>query len=603
MVTSVGRKPQPGITEKIPDVGPLLGAEPLWTGLDTLGVGLFILDHEGYLIRYNDAAARIFGIDGDHGWGERHISSIDSIMSLHLTEKVTDIIAGAETFWRHGVSCTNSAGMFGVVDIWCAPLARRGDGGSVLGIVTSPKATELQPDESFRAFEELQILSTVAASLSSSCELEQILEVILTGATASQGLGFNRAFLFLYDHQSNRLNGHLAIGPASAEEAGHIWRELDEKGLSLDQLLDTEKWGSAARTSAVNALIKDMQLDLGIESLVGRTCTRGTWINLEKVDEIDPVTLAFVDRLGTRNMALVPMISKNNLMGLLAADCAITRRPISDASVQLLQILANQGAVAMERAGLYEEQIVRASQLEEMNRLLGESQDHIIKIEKMSIIGELTAAIAHELRNPLAVIGGFANLMLNSDTADEQREYLNIIASETARSEAVLAQVLDFHRASQTDRQQIDFAELVEKNLKLVKGRLRRPDVRMQLSLSPQPMQLFGNYDQLSHAIHAFFRLVAEDLIPPGVAEVRTEKTNDLAVMLITINVNGPDREKAVKAIKQIFADNKASQRLAILVAGEAIRYHGGNYGTRCEDGSAPSLYVELPLIKDTGHD
>ncbi|MCK4574578.1 MAG: histidine kinase, partial [candidate division Zixibacteria bacterium] len=124
-------------------------------------------------------------------------------------------------------------------------------------------------------------------------------------------------------------------------------------------------------------------------------------------------------------------------MGLLAADNLITSRPISDNDVRLLQIFANQAAVAMERASLYEEQKTRAIQLERMNRRLAESQDQIVKIEKMSVIGELTASIAHELRNPLTIIGGFANLMLNAGVTDEQREYLNIIASETRRSEAV----------------------------------------------------------------------------------------------------------------------------------------------------------------------
>ncbi len=566
--------------------------------MDAVGIGLFIINRDGYMIRHNESAGRIFGIAGDAHWGDRHLSGIDSIMSLGLTEKVGDVIDGSERLFLKGVNCTNANGDYHVVDICCCA-AEGPDGDAMLGIIKDADSPQPTQSEFSDPFQELQILSTVAVSLSSSCELEQILEVILTGATASQGLGFNRAFLFLYDPETDCLNGHLAIGPASAEEAGHIWRELEAKNLSLDELLDAEKRHAVPQSSPINHLIHGLKLDLDKESLVSQACAKGAWINLETTQNIDPITMSFLDRLGTRDMALVPMISKGNLLGMLAADCAITRRPISNASVQLLQILANQAAVAMERARLYEEQITRATQLEEMNRLLGESQDHIIKIEKMSIIGELTAAIAHELRNPLAVIGGFANLMLKSEVTDEQREYLNIIASETVRSETVLAQVLDFHEASKGDRQEINFAELVQKNLQLAKGRLRRPDIDISLSLSTQDLMIYGNYDQLSHAIYQFFRLVVEDLIPPGSAEVRTEQMDDRAVMLIKINVSGQYREKTVKAIKQIFADHKTSQRLTILVAGETLRYHGGNFGVRCENDSAPSLYVELPLSKE----
>jgi nitrogen-specific signal transduction histidine kinase len=203
------------------------------------------------------------------------------------------------------------------------------------------------------------------------------------------------------------------------------------------------------------------------------------------------------------------------------------------------------------------------------------------------------------LRNPLAVVGGFANLMLKSDATEEQKQYLQIIASETARSEAILNQVLDFHKASKSDQSEFGFSELVDKNLKLLKGRLRKLDVNMSLSLSPQPMKVFGNYDQLSHAFYQFFRLVAEDLIPPGTAEVRTEQKNGVAVMLIKINVEGRDRDKTVKALRQIFSENKASLRLMILVAGETIRYHGGSFGISSEENGAPTIFVELPIVQE----
>ena len=417
-----------------------LSEESLWGSLDGLGVGMFVLNREGYLVRYNDTAARIFGLNSDAGWGGTDFSNIDFVMSLGIVDKISEMVNNNEDYCRSAVKCTNPNGEFHFLDISCRPVHDAADEMVVLGTVRDIRSGDGSHDP--ERYPQLRILSTVAASLSSSSALNEILEVILTGATASQGLGFNRAFLFLYNSESNQLTGHQAVGPSSAEEAGHIWRELESKNLSLDELLDVDKRQVRAQSSSINSLIKDMQFDLNNDSLISKACSSGTWINLETTDEIDPDTASILDRLGTRTMALVPMVSKGNLMGLLAADCAITGRSISDDSVQLLQILANQAAVAMERARLYEEQLTRATQLEDMNRLLGESQDHIIKIEKMSIIGELTAAIAHELRNPLAVIGGFANLMLKSDMSDEQREYLNIIASETSRSESVLTQVM-----------------------------------------------------------------------------------------------------------------------------------------------------------------
>jgi len=79
------------------------------------------------------------------------------------------------------------------------------------GVMTSPTNRIQESDCALR----MQILSDVAAALSSSLDLDKILEVILTGATASQGLGFNRAFLFLYHAEENRLVGQMAVGPSA----------------------------------------------------------------------------------------------------------------------------------------------------------------------------------------------------------------------------------------------------------------------------------------------------------------------------------------------------------------------------------------------------
>ncbi|MEW6412643.1 MAG: histidine kinase dimerization/phospho-acceptor domain-containing protein [Candidatus Zixiibacteriota bacterium] len=585
--------------DAVAQTGPAAANASLWQALDCVDVGLFLLNRDGFLIRYNRAAARIFALSADN-WGQQHISAIDTILATGLAGMVPGILDNSRSFCQKNIACTNPNGLYLVLDICCKAVPpQSGEPEMILGVVRESDSSQTLGPDSVDDFEDLNILSTVASSLSSSCELEQILEVILTGATASQGLGFNRAFLFLYDSESLCLKGHLAVGPTSAEEAGNIWRDLESRGLSLDQLLQPETRDSLRKVDSTNKLIENMTFDLTKESMIATACRQGAWINLAAGDEIDPLTASFLDRLGSRNMALVPMVSKGHLTGLLAADCAITGKPISDGAVQLLQILANQAAVAMERSRLYEEQIARASQLEQLNILLGESQDHIIKMEKLSIIGELTAAIAHELRNPLAVVGGFANLMLKSDTSEEQKQYLQIIASETARSEAILNQVLDFHKASMCDQSEFSFSELVDKNLKLLKGRLRKLDVNITLSLAPQPMKIFGNYDQLSHAFYQFFRLVAEDLIPPGSAEVRTERKNNTALMLIKLNVEGRDREKTVKALKQVFSENKASLRLMILVAGETIRYHGGSFGINCEGSSAPTVFVELPLAQE----
>ena len=567
-------------------------------GLDDLGIGVLILSHDGRLNDYNQAAAEMLDLDEQGSTEPIHMSHLAPVLGSSLSDAVADLSPEHPRSHRYGLHCSNRNGRHMLLDICCLS-TRNGDLPTVVSLLHDVRWRHHVSDDERFLRQELQILTDVAAALSSSSELVQLLEVILTGATAGQGLGFNRAFLFLHEEDTNTLVGHMAVGPLSAEEAGSIWRNLDAKRLSLEELLDNKQRRPDEQSDGITQLITDFRVSLDEESIIGRVCREGAWLNLNMSEEIDPVTSSLAERLGTDKLALIPMVSKGNLLGLLAADNKITGHPISDEAVHLLQVLANQAAVAMERARLYEAQRERRCELERINQLLAESQNQIIKFEKMSVIGELTSAIAHELRNPLTVVGGFANLMLKAEMPEENREYLNIIAAEIKRAESVLHHVLDFSQASKGDNRSIDFSPLVQRSMELLKGRFSGRELPMFLSLAGPPLMVFGNYDQLSHAVYQFLKFVAEDLIQLGDAEVRTELKDDVAVMLVKIRCPEHDRDKVRKTLQRIFSQNRTSQRLTILVAGETVRYHGGNLGIACGEGSLPSLYIELPIMKE----
>ena len=81
-----------------------------------------------------------------------------------------------------------------------------------------------------------------------------------------------------------------------------------------------------------------------------------------------------------------------------------------------------------------------------------------------------------------------------------------------------------------------------------------------------------------------------------------TEKAEDKALMTVRLIVENEYRDTTIKALRQIFTDNKTSQRLTVLVAGEAVRFHGGNFGLSIGNDRLPSLFVELPLAKEAEH-
>ncbi|MFH1593717.1 MAG: hypothetical protein ABID09_03350, partial [Candidatus Omnitrophota bacterium] len=89
-----------------------------------------------------------------------------------------------------------------------------------------------------RVRSELLLLYEVSNAMRTTLELEQILFIILTAATSHEGLGFNRAMLFLVNEKEQILEGKMGIGPKSIEEATKIWKGIEDKKMALDDLIN-----------------------------------------------------------------------------------------------------------------------------------------------------------------------------------------------------------------------------------------------------------------------------------------------------------------------------------------------------------------------------
>jgi signal transduction histidine kinase len=453
------------------------------------------------------------------------------------------------------------------------------------------------PPAVIHGHDELHVLWDVTSALSSSSDLNRILSVILTGATAAQGLGFNRAFLFLYSANSHELRGYAAVGPNSAEEAGEIWSNLDSLRLSLAELLDTSEFGYHPHYNDLALRIREMKIDLAPPSAVRQACEGGMTVNFEQCEIIDPVTRHLAELLGTQRFAIAPMLSTQRLTGLLVADNSITGNVISERASRLLNILANQAAVAIERARLYDEKLARAEELELSNTLLAESQDQIVRIEKMSIMGQLISSLVHELRNPLTIVGGFANILMHSASSDEQKEYLGIIAGETRRTEIVLDQILEFCHSSQSDSVDCNIVAVLPETVATLQHKLRDSQVQVSCTLAEDSLPFRAGKSQVVFALYHICRMIIDEAKCAGKLELHGERYNNDAVVSIRLTPgNASDSEQVARTLRQLFGNGNATLRLPMLVALETIRFYRGECRLIAGTAKLPVVQIVLPL-------
>lgn len=566
--------------------------------LNDSSFGFFVTDESGILQFLNDEAARIFGFKNAHEALGYSLNDFDININCGLSEAFDKILKG-ESFKKNEHRCTNRIGHFAVLNISLGPFREEGRGISgVKGIILDVTGTYQRKSKLEEANYVLSVISQVSEALTSAAELNDVLRIILTGVTANQGLGFNRAILLLINEKENILEGKIAIGPSSPEEAHEIWSHLAGRHRTLLELLDDYQDNEKSSAFTVSSEIENWKVDLNKPNIFGDALQSGSGTIVNENDELTSESFEIFNHLQIESLAVVPIISKGRKLGIIAADNKITGIRITETRVELLRIFANNCAIAIEHARLYDKVLERAEELEKINLQLANSQEQIIRAEKMSVIGELTSSIAHELKNPLMVIGGFANLMISSGDAGDNAEYLNIILSETQRSESVLHQVLDFSRASKTCSREIEFNTLVKEAYDYFQTKTKFKQKGINLKLNGALANVWGNPDQLLHVILQFIHLTAEGMTDECRAELKTSH-QDNSVRL-TIEFKGPTKAKdnATKIYDRIFGNSNGTQRMSLIVAGETIKYHGGNYGVENPGDEWPILYIELPAMR-----
>lgn len=141
--------------------------------------------------------------------------------------------------------------------------------------------------------------------------------------------------------------------------------------------------------------------------------------------EGDPVRRANTDLAGARTIVAVPMLKDNEVIGAIGIFHQEVR-PFTAKQIELVDNFASQAVIAIENARLLNELRERTTELSRSLQELRAAQDRLVQTEKLASLGQLTAGIAHEIKNPLNFVNNFA--ALSAELIDEMNDVLHATA-------------------------------------------------------------------------------------------------------------------------------------------------------------------------------
>ncbi|MCF6159373.1 MAG: GAF domain-containing protein [wastewater metagenome] len=437
---------------------------------------------------------------------------------------------------------------------------------------------------------QLSLLRKLSELMHGTLQIDRLLHLILTCVTAGTALGFNRARLFLVDKERNTVYGKIAVGPSSIEEAYKIWGEIANRYERLEDLIKASE-DNHRDDSPLHMITRLMAYSLTDDKEIIVSCVKSKKPVLEKNAFQNPhIDKKFVNMIEANEFVCVPLVVKEEAIGVICADNYYSHKPITDEHVQLLSTFASQAALAIENADAYEK-------LGEKIQQLKEAQERLIHSERLAVVGNMAAYIAHEIRNPLVTIGGFARAILRTaDQNDLIKQSVEIIVEEVNRLEKILANIMDFSKPGELTKTLSHINEIVENTCSLMEPYFKIGNIQLMKKFDTRVPKIVIDTTQIKQVFLNIIKNAVESMPEGGTLTVTTTVENNYVKIDITDTGIGMEAETLKSVFVPFFTTKTDGTGVGLIVSQKIINDHGGYIRVESvkHEGSTFSIYLPI---------
>jgi two-component system NtrC family sensor kinase len=380
--------------------------------------------------------------------------------------------------------------------------------------------------------------------------------------------------------------------------------------------------------------VKDVPIKAERGSAFGRALLEGHVVHIPDVKADPDYTWVEAQRLGDyRTVLAVPMLREGVAIGVIT----LTRsdmRPFTDKQIELATTFADQAAIAIENVRLFESVEARTRELAKSLDDLRTAQDRLVQTEKLASLGQLTAGIAHEIKNPLNFVNNFSAVSVElidelrealaganldnklraeiTEIADMLQGNLDKVVQHGKRADSIVKNMLLHSRQGSGEHRPIEINTLVEESLNLAYHGARAEKQGFNITLEKSFDPAAGEVDLfpqeitrvllnlISNGFYAATKRKAEangDDYEPKLAAM-TKNLGDRVEIRIRDNGTGIPPEVKEKLFNPFFTTKPAGEGtgLGLSISHDVIvKQHGGSIEVDTKPGEFTEFKIILP--------
>ena len=368
-------------------------------------------------------------------------------------------------------------------------------------------------------------------------------------------------------------------------EASSVFELDTEKGEIFVRLARGEKGG----------FIKARSLKPG-EGIAGWVIQNGKPVVVEDVQKESRFSDRFDKETGfrTRSLICVPLIIRKRTIGALQVINKKNGGPFTEKDSELLTALAQQIAVAIDNAKFYK-------RLEENFKLTAEelkiTQQKLIKSERLAATANLVQGVAHEVRNPIMSIGGFASRMKAGLRKDHKfLKYLDIILKETSRLEKIVKDVKELAEMHNVYLQPDNINNLLSKVIEDFSPIISQQSIHLEADIEDSMPTITLDRSQISRGLKNIIQNSIEAMPNGGTIKLKAQAVDSYIQIVVEDSGMGIDEDK-IDSIHDPFVTSKTTGAgLGLTMVYQILMNHQAEIHIKSRGGKGTIVTLDLPL-------